>query len=175
MANWIRADIKRGKKRSTQVFAHRGKLIVEKLLGYLDESINDDWLTRIFSPRLTKSFLIVSTFANESIISSIISTEYFSFVVENHPSMIQETEARRREERIAGAGRGGWEKRRRSRRRRTWIPWFTYFLFSPSSFLFHKPTHTYESSNLHAYRQIYGGRSVERRKFRVLARGQASL
>lgn len=175
MANWIRADIKRGKKRSTQVFAHRGKLIVEKLLGYLDESINDDWVTRIFSPRLTKSFLIVPTFANESIISSIISTEYFSFVVENHPSMIRETEARRREERIAGAGRGGWEKRRRSRRRRTWIPWFTYFLFSPSSFLFHKPTHTYESSNLHAYRQIYGGRSVERRKFRVLARGQASL
>lgn len=107
MANWIRADIKRGKKRSTQVFAHRGKLIVEKLLGYLDESINDDWLTRIFSPRLTKSFLIVPTFANESIISSIISTEYFSFVVENHPSMIRETEARRREERIAGAGRGG--------------------------------------------------------------------
>lgn len=105
MANWIRADIKRGKKRSTQVFAHRGKLIVEKLLGYLDESINDDWLIRIFSPRLTKSFLIVPTFANESIISSIISTEYFSFVVENHPSMIRETEARRREERIAGAGR----------------------------------------------------------------------
>lgn len=175
MANWIRADIKRGKKRSTQVFAHRGKLIVEKLLGYLDESINDDWLTRIFSPRLTKSFLIVPTFANESIISSIISTEYFSFVVENHPSMIRETEARRREERIAGARKSGWEKRRRSRRRRTWIPWFTYFLFSPSSFLFHKPTHTYESSNLHAYRQIYGGRSVERRKFRVLARGQASL
>lgn len=107
MANWIRADIKRGKKRSTQVFAHRGKLIVEKLLGYLDESINDDWLTRIFSPRLTKSFLIVPTFANESIISSIISTEYFSFVVENQPSMIRETEARRREERIAGARRGG--------------------------------------------------------------------
>lgn len=77
MANWIRADIKRGKKRSTQVFAHRGKLIVEKLLGYLDESINDDWLTRIFSPRLTKSFLIVPTFANESIISSVISTNIF--------------------------------------------------------------------------------------------------
>lgn len=114
MANWIRADIKRGKKRSTQVFAHRGKLIVEKLLGYLDESINDDWLTRIFSPRLTKSFLIVPTFANESIISSIISTEYFSFVVENHPSMIRETEARRREERIAGAGRGGWLRKETS-------------------------------------------------------------
>lgn len=72
MANWIRADIKRGKKRSTQVFAHRGKLIVEKLLGYLDESINDDWLTRIFSPRLTKSFLIVPTFANEYIIYHLL-------------------------------------------------------------------------------------------------------
>lgn len=174
MANWIRADIKRGKKRSTQVFAHRGKLIVEKLLGYLDESINDDWLTRIFSPRLTKSFLIVPNSLTN--LSSPLSYPQNIF-----PSLLRiihrwfekrKRDDGRRESRELG---GGWEKRRRSRRRRTWIPWFTYFLFSPSSFLFHKPTHTYESSNLHAYRQIYGGRSVERRKFRVLARGQASL
>lgn len=181
MANWIRADIKRGKKkRSIQVFAHGGKLIVEKLLAYLLPDLLSPVfpLDKIIFNRAYQSFARV-----HPNIRSERETFSFTLVLFNverlleSPSMIRETEGRRIVSRRDCFK--GWLRKETSFEAEE-KPGFPFF--PPSSFVFHKPTHTHPRARIYKFtristdiRNIRRGRSVEERKFRVLARRQASL